>query len=36
MILGGIAYNVALNMLEMMPSTLDTSGRKKYPVLIRV
>jgi dipeptidyl aminopeptidase len=26
----------ALNMLEMVPSTLDTSGRKKYPVLIRV
>ncbi|OCF39775.1 dipeptidyl aminopeptidase [Kwoniella heveanensis CBS 569] len=25
-----------LNMLEMLPPNIDTSGRKKYPVLIRV
>ncbi|WVR09063.1 hypothetical protein IAU60_006124 [Kwoniella sp. DSM 27419] len=25
-----------LNMLEIMPPNIDTSGRKKYPVLIRV
>ena len=25
-----------LNMLEILPPNIDTSGRKKYPVLIRV
>lgn len=31
-----VLINVELNMLQILPPNMDTSGRKKYPVLIRV